>query len=347
MARWLRQWLNGRVAIRPTTRLSHAGYIEQFLIPHIGRLTLKEVTVPRLSEMFARIGRQTNRAGRPHTPSTLAHIRTTLRAALNAAVRDGLITDNPARHIELPVNPRPRPVVWTPARIAAWQATGVRPRIAVWRPATLSEFLDTVRDDRLFALWWLLALRGLRRGEAAALRWSDIDLDRGELDVHRARTTAGYAVFEGAPKTNASRRTVALDKHTVKVLRDHHRRQRTAGAGVWVGGGYVFTGPDGRPLHPDAITRRFARLVAATGLPPIRLHDLRHGAACLAHAAGADLKTIQQQLGHATIAITADIYTIALPATQRHSAKATAKLLRKAAGVRRATKSQPHQTRDG
>ncbi|MEV4130575.1 tyrosine-type recombinase/integrase [Dactylosporangium sp. NPDC049742] len=78
-------------------------------------------------------------------------------------------------------------------------------------------------------------------------------------------------------------------------------------------------GPDGRPLHPDAITRRFTRLLGCTDLPPVRLHDLRHGAACLAHAAGADLKTIQQQLGHSTIAVTADIYTTVLPATQRHS----------------------------
>jgi len=346
VARWLRQWLDGRTAIRPTTRLSHAGYIEQFLIPHVGHLTLAELTVTRLSEMFTRIGSQTNRAGLRHTPSTLAHIRTTLRAALNAAVRDGVIADNPARHVELPRNPRPRPVVWTSARVAAWRATGARPRIAVWGLATLAEFLQAVRDDYLFALWWLLALRGLRRGEAAALRWSDVDLDHSELDVHRARTTAGYEVFEGAPKTDAGRRTVALDKRTTKVLRDHHRRQRAASAGMWTDGGYVFTGTDGRPLHPDAITRRFTRLVAAAGLPPIRLHDLRHGAACLAHAAGADLKTIQQQLGHATIAITADTYTTVLPATQRHSANATAKLLRKASGPRPAAKPRRRRPKD-
>lgn len=105
--------LAGRAGIRPTTRLSHTGYIEQFLIPHIGHLRLREVTPTRLPEMFTRIAGQTNRVGRPHTPSTLAHVRTTLRAAINAAVRDGLIGDNPARHIELPANPRPRPVVWT------------------------------------------------------------------------------------------------------------------------------------------------------------------------------------------------------------------------------------------
>jgi len=70
------------------------------------------------------------------------------------------------------------------------------------------------------------------------------------------------------------------------------------------------------------------RLLGATNLPPVRLHDLRHGAACLAHAAGADMKTLQHQLGHASIAVTADIYTTVLPAVQRRCAKATAQLLR-------------------
>jgi hypothetical protein len=76
MAGRLRQWLAGRVAIRPTTRLSHAGCIEQFLVPHVGLLTLQELTVTRLSEMFTRIARQTNRAGRPpHPVHPGAHVR--------------------------------------------------------------------------------------------------------------------------------------------------------------------------------------------------------------------------------------------------------------------------------
>jgi integrase len=110
----------------------------------------------------------------------------------------------------------------------------------------LAEFLHAVRDDRLFALWWLLALRGLRRGEAAALRWSDIDLDHATLDVVRARTTAGYQVFEGGPKTDAGLRTVALDKHTGCALKRHlsdvvYKRMLRDAAAAQPGG----TGPGG------------------------------------------------------------------------------------------------------
>jgi hypothetical protein len=91
VGRWLRYWLSTRTAIRPTTRLSHTGYVDQFLIPHLGAIPLAQLSTQRLAGMFTQIGRQTNRSGKPHTPSTLVHIRTTLRAALNAAHRDGLL----------------------------------------------------------------------------------------------------------------------------------------------------------------------------------------------------------------------------------------------------------------
>ena len=125
-----------------------------------------------------------------------------------------------------------------------------------------------------------------------------------------------------------------MDKVTVRVLREHRRRQMAEQAAAGEQGqdsGYVFTDRNGAPLNPDFLTRRFGRLVAESGLPPVRLHDLRHGAATLAHAAGADLKTVQEQLGHTSIVLTADTYTSVL--MQRHFkiAEATARLVLAAA----------------
>ncbi|MFG2058511.1 tyrosine-type recombinase/integrase [Micromonospora sp. NPDC048930] len=333
VTRWLRYWLSTRTRIRPTTRMHYTRDIEQFLIPHIGQLTLGELTSRQLNVAFGKIASTRNRSGQPQTACTLQHIHTTLRAALTGAVREGLITDNPARRVELPAHPRPQAQIWTEARVAEWKATGERPAIAVWTPTQLAGFLDYVRDDNLFALWWLIALRGLRRGEAAGLRWTDVDLHAGQLSVVRQRTTAGYDVHEGPPKSAASRRTVALDQHTVRVLRQHRDRQRqrrgarAAIGKVWHDSGYVFTGPDGMPVHPGYLTQRMRLLVNRAGLPPIRLHDLRHGSATLARAAGADLKAVQDQLGHASIQLTADIYTSILPESQRETAEATARLV--------------------
>ncbi|MDG4778159.1 tyrosine-type recombinase/integrase [Micromonospora sp. WMMD961] len=337
VTRWLRYWLSTRTRIRPTTRMHYTRDIEQFLIPHLGQLILGDVTSRQLNAAFAAIAATRTRAGQLRSACTLQHLHTTLRAALTGAVREGLIRDNPARRVELPARPRPQAQVWTEARVAQWQASGERPTIAVWTPTQLASFLDYVRDDSLFAFWWLVALRGLRRGEAAGLRWTEVDLRTGQLSVVRQRTTAGYDVHEGPPKSQASRRTVALDQHTVRVLRQHRERQRQRRAArIDVGkmghdSGYVFTGPDGLPIRPGYLTQRLRLLVGRAGLPPIRLHDLRHGAATLAHAAGADLKTVQDQLGHATIHLTADTYTSVLPDTQRQAAEATVRLVLDAA----------------
>jgi integrase len=116
------------------------------------------------------------------------------------------------------------------------------------------------------------------------------------------------------PKSIASNRVLALDPWTVQVLAAHRYRQLSA-----PGDGYVFARPGGRPYTPGYLTRRFIRLIRRAGLPPIRLHDLRHGAATLALAGGADLKAIQGMLGHASIILTADTYTSVLPDPRPHN----------------------------
>jgi integrase len=117
-------------------------------------------------------------------------------------------------------------------------------------------------------------------------------------------------------------------------LREHRRWQRNerrAAGECWQDSGYVFVTEDGAPLHPDFLTRRFHHLIGASRLPPIRLHDLRHGAASLAHSAKVDLKTVQAQQGHSSIVLTADTYTSVLTDLLAHAAEATAQLVLAAA----------------
>jgi Phage integrase, N-terminal SAM-like domain len=166
VARWLRYWLTTRTSIRPSTLRSYTEHVELHLIPHLGRVRLGELTGRQVADMFQTLAATNNRWGRPPTQATLHRIRATLRSALNAAIREGLLRDNPARHIELPSPRRPHAQVWTDPRVAAWRERGERSTVAVWTVKQLAAFFGFVADDRLYAMWWLIALRGLRRGEA-------------------------------------------------------------------------------------------------------------------------------------------------------------------------------------
>ncbi len=267
------------------------------------------------------------------TAATLNRIRATLRTALNAAIRQGLIGDNPASRVELPVARRPRAVVWTAARVEHWQRTGEHPPVAVWTAAQTAEFLHAIREHRLYAAFHLIALRGLRRGEAAGLRWCDVDLDqRVAVISQQIQQHQGY-LTACPPKTATSARVIALDRTTVAALRAHREQQQDEQrqAGVdYHDSGYVFTTTNGDPLATVRLTRLFQGLVAEYGLPPIRLHDLRHGAATLALAAGVELKVVQDMLGHSSIVLTADTYTSVLPEVAHRAAEKTAKHVMKA-----------------
>jgi integrase len=327
---WLRRWLASRVSLRASTSRSYAAHVRTYLVPYLGGIPLTALTAGDVQAMFTAVIRDETALGRPVSAATLHRIHATLRAALNGAVRAGLIAVNPGRHPELPSEMRLRPQVWTAAMTERWQHDGRRPEVGVWTAAQTAQFLRFVRGHRLYALFHLVALRGLRRGEAAGLTWAAVDLEAGTLTVSMQLQQLGGRLAVAPPKSDAGRRVVALDRTTIAALREHQAQQQAerAAAGTrWTETGYVFTTPAGGPVAPDRLTRLFRALVADSRLPPVTLHGLRHGAATLALAGGTDLKVVQDQLGHSTITVTADTYTSVLPETARAAAERTAALL--------------------
>ena len=345
---YLPGWLSGRRKLAEGTRRSYDAHIRLHLVPNLGPVRLDRLRLAHLNDMVDAIEdrnqliRSSRASGDPHRraavrgmrtvgATTLHRIRATLRKALNDGIRLGLITANPATHLELAPGRRPRPIVWTHERVTRWQATGVVPSpVMVWTPEHTGAFLDTAAGDRLYALYHLIAHRGLRRGEACGLHWTDLDLDNAALTVSWQIVQNGWATELKAPKTEGSERVIALDTGTVTVLREHRliqRRERLAAGPAWADTGLVFTRSDGTALHPATVTVQFHVLAAAAELPPVRLHDLRHGAATLALAAGTDMKIVQEMLGHSTITLTADTYTSVLPDIARAAAEATAAVI--------------------
>jgi integrase len=202
----------------------------------------------------------------------------------------------------------------------------------VWPPALAGAFLDytEAHDIVLYAMYLLILHRALRRGEACGLREEDVDLDNAHLTIIQQITTVGYRPVTKDVKSDAGDRVIPLGPTTVAALRAYvamrERWQQVCGDD-WPDTGLFFVRPDGHAWHPQTITDRFDHLVDKSGLPPVRLHDLRHCAATYLRHGGADMKEVQETLGHSTIALTSDTYTSVILELQRENADAVADLI--------------------
>ena len=164
---------------------------------------------------------------------------------------------------------------------------------------------------------------GLRRGEVLGLHWADVDLEQGVVFV---RETGG----EGTPKSDSGVRAVPLPTPVVAALRGWRKRQaadQLAWGRDWPDTGLVFTREDGAPVPGQWVSVRFETLAYRADLPPVRFHDLRHGAASLCKAAGLDTKFISSLLGHARTSFTDDVYVLLFPEVAKAAADAAAAIV--------------------
>jgi integrase len=309
---FLRDWVPAiEATVRAGTWRSYRTNMERHVIPRIGHVPLRQLGPAHLNALYAQLlrsGRHDGNGGL--SPRTVRYTHTILHRALRDAVRWGILSRNPA---DLADPPRHQ-----------------RPTLSVWTAEELRTFLRSTGDDRLHALWVTLAMTGLRRGEALALRWADIDFNRRRVSISRSLTSAGGKLTFAEPKTARSRRSLAVDSDTLGELRTHRRRQleeRVAWAGPHDDADLVFARDDGSPLRPDSVSRRFIELAKAAGVPRIRVHDLRHTHATLALEAGVNPKVVSERLGHSSVAFTLDVYSHVVPALDEEAANRVARLI--------------------
>ena len=310
-----RHWLDAiENTIRPSTFRSYRATLRNHVLPHVGTVRLQSITGADLNAMYTRLSRSGRRDGMGGlSPTTVRYVHVVLHRVLRDAVRWGMLNANPADRAD-------------PPRVVRSS------EMATWTASELVAFLDSVRESRLNALWTLAATTGLRRGELLGLRWRDVDLDTQRLAVVQSLISVDYELMFSEPKTDRSRRSVALDSHTVRTLRAWRRRQtaeRLRWGPDYEDFGLVFTRDNGSPLHPDQISKRFGTLIRKAGLRRIRLHDLRHTHAtlALALAAGVHPKVVSERLGHSSVLTTLDTYSHAIPALQEDAADRVAELL--------------------
>jgi integrase len=282
---WL--WDSARVRLKPSTYIRYSELVGLHITPGLGGVRLEKLSVQQVQHFL------NAKVDRGMAPQTACHLRAVLRTALNHAIKIRLITFNAAALSEKPRVPERERTVLVPEQVPG--------------------FLEATAADEQGAIFVLALATGLRQGELLGLRWQDIDLQRGRLQVtrnaRRMRRVPGQPtrLEYGTPKSKNSRRTVPLAPVAVTALQHHRERElfkRRAAGENWLETGSVFTCPDGQPLEAKHVGRAWAKLLRRAELPRMRFHDLRHSCATFLDANGIQPRLIMAVLGHADIRTT-------------------------------------------
>lgn len=307
LAMYLEQWLEdfGRQAWELTTFDRNAQLVRRHIIPSIGHIKLDKLTAADVQRLYRSKLEGGRLDGKPGglSPRTVKYIHTMLHQALSHAMKYGLIVRNVADAVDTPKQRKRDMRVWDESQIAT--------------------FLEAASESRYFVAYALAIYTGLRKGELLGLRWSDIDLERGEIALRQALKDNQGQLYFGQPKRHRSRRPIALSAEAVAMLKRHkiaQNQERLKVGEAWADLDLVFATELGAPIHPSNFARTYRAIVKRAGLPYIRPHDLRHSHATMLLAAGVHAKIISERLGHASVAFTMDVYSHVLPDMQREAA---------------------------
>ena len=284
LTRWLSDSVHGTV--QGSTYRSYGRVVDGHLVPGVGRVKLAKLRPDHIRRLY----RSMLDAGK--ATRTVQYAHTLLKRALAQAVMDGLIPRNAAEAVRPPKLKRDE--------IQPLNADQVR------------ALLDA-SDERSCALYTVAVRTGMRPGEILALRWSDVDLEAGTVQINRALSEGEFST----PKTPRSRRRISLSPATVATLKAHRKRQLEecmAKAGLWEDHGLVFPSSVGTPKSQRNLNREFKNAAKRAGLPDhFKLYDLRHTCATLLLSRNVHPKYVQELLGHASIALTLDTYSHVIP----------------------------------
>lgn len=318
----LAQYIDSRhTAGRAPATLLNYEHLAGRISKRIGHIRLADLQPRDLERLYAaelasedkRLA-ETERAKRI-SATTVRHEHDLLRAALRHALRQGLVARNVAEAVTPPRRETKEQSVLSPEQAAA--------------------LLETLAGHRLYALVCLALTAGMRRGELIGLRWLDVNLDEGRLEIRVQRQYRPHeGITERETKEHRGARPIKLTDEEVSVLRAHRARQaeeRLATGDLWRDHGPVFPSETGTPLSPRNVQRFLDSALKRAGLPDIRFHDLRHTAGTLLMREDGRVVVAQRRLGHARASTTLDLYGHALPGDQRVAAGRVQEALRKAA----------------
>ena len=304
---YLEHWLDAfaKHNVAPKTYEGYAEFIQLYISPAIGHLPLTKLQPLHLQSYYSEMLRSGRRRGEGGlSAQTVLHHHRVIRQALQQAVRWQILARNPADAVEPPKPPAREMTALSEEHTAA--------------------LLSVAKATRQHLPILLAVSTGLRRGEVLGLRWDDVDLEQGSLTVRQClqRTRGGLSFVP--PKTQRSRRTVALPAFAVERLVQYRGEQ--AEEILRLGPAYqdddlVIAREDGSPWSPDAFSKAFRALARKADLPRMTFHCLRHTHASQLCKAGVHVKVISERLGHSTVGITLDLYSHLLPGMDEDAAQ--------------------------
>ena len=301
---FLTHWLEDahKRSIRPRTYERYEEIVRLHLAPGIGHHQLQKLSPQHLQAFYSK------KLEEGLSATTVVSLHNVLHRALETAVRWNLIARNPC---DLVSPPRRKRFEIQPLSLPQIQ-----------------QFLAAARGHRQEALFVLALATGMRRGELLGLKWQDLNLEQGTLQVRRILTRIpsklpGKGFEEAEPKTDKGRRRIALAPFAAEALRQHRLSQLEAklkAGPAWRDHDYVFCTSIGTYLNPTRdVLGALKSLLDKAGLPDIRFHDLRHSCATMLLGMKVHPKIVQEILGHSQISMTMDIYSHVLPTMQEEA----------------------------
>lgn len=287
VAEHLHDWIEGYVKTNCSQRTleGYSSIIETHLIPALGQIQLTKLHQQAIQKYYGE-------ACESLSTRTVHHHHRVLSQALKYAVRQGYLGRNPCEMVDAP----------SPGKKTMRTLT----------PDEVEILLDVAKDSYYYPIIYTAISTGLRQAELLGLRWRDINLDETSISVNRAYYKRGGVSQFIEPKTQHSRRRVAMIEKLEKYLRAYKKERGLLSLDlgkIMNLDDLVFTTIEGNPINPSVLTHNFSRLVYKAGLKNIRFHDLRHTFASLMLLKGVAPKVISEALGHSSVAFTMDTYS--------------------------------------